>query len=287
MVLNETLLLSVLQMCAFVSVSGLVTVWAFYLRRVCHRFHQQFCHQIGERLSRSFIFLNPDRLFVMNLIAMGLAFLMVFVLTIRADAALFALFLSGGLPALLLHRLERGRRRNIAQQLPEMLTLLSSTLRSGASLGVALEHMAQQIRPPLGQELSVLQRERRLGVSLDDSLWNLLQRAPSDGMHLFTCLVRVSFSNGGGLAESLNTLAQVCRRQLLLKAKLSALTAQGRLQANVMTVIPLLVALALFVMEPELMSQLFTTRFGLSLCALVLLLLSLGAWMVRRIGRAS
>lgn len=274
-----------LQLCAFASVSGLFLAWAFYLRGVCHRFQQNFRHQTSERLSRSFIFLNPDRLFALNLAMIALALLVVFALSSRIDLALLAALLAGGLPAYLLHRLERNRRRAIAQQLPEMLSLLSSTLRSGASLGVALEHMARQISAPLGQELAVLQRERRLGVSLDDSLWNLLHRAPSDGMHLFTCLIRVSHANGGGLADSLTTLAQVCRRRLLLNAKLAALTSQGRLQANVLTVIPLLVAAALFAMDPALMAQLFTTRFGLAICFLVALLLSLGTWMVRRIGR--
>jgi tight adherence protein B len=279
---DDSLISWALQFCAFASVSGLFLVWAFYLRGVCHRFHQKFRYQTNERLKRSFIFLNPDRLFVVHLVMIALVLLVVLVVSSRFDVALFAALLAGGLPALILHRLELGRRRAIAQQLPEMLTLLSSTLRSGASLGVALEHMARQISAPLGQELAVMQRERRLGVSLDDSLWNLLHRAPSDGMHLFTCLIRVSHTNGGGLADSLMTLAQVCRRRLLL----AALTSQGRLQANVMTVIPLLVAAALFLMEPELMAQLVTTRLGLAICSLVVLLLALGTWMVRRIARS-
>ncbi len=283
---SRSTLLWLLQIGAFLSVTGLVLVWALYLRRVCHRFHQQFREQTNERLSRAFIFVDPGRLFVLNLTLVALCFLIVLWCTARVDLALLAMLAAGCLPALTLHRIELRRRRRIAVQLPESLMMLASSLRSGASLGVALGHLAHQLSPPLSHELQVMQRERRLGVSLDDSLWNLQRRAPSEGMYLFTCLIRVSHVNGGRLADSLSTLANVCRRSLLLNAKLAALTSQGRLQANVMTLIPLLVAAVLWVMEPELMSQLLTTRPGLAVSTLTVVLLSVGAWMVRRIGRA-
>ena len=279
-------LLGALQIGAFFSATALVLVWAKYLGKTCQQFHQRFHEQTGERLSRVFIFVEPGRLFFANLVLTAVCFLLALWATGRIELAFLAMLLAGFLPALILRRIELRRRLGIEAQLPQTLMLLASTLRSGASLGVALEHLIRQISPPLKHELELVQRERRLGVSLEDSLRNLQQRVPLEGMHLFTCLISVSHANGGRLADSLNTLAQVCRRNLLLKSKLAALTAQGRLQANVMTAIPLLVAIALWVIEPELMAQLLTTGPGLAVCAVIVLLLSLGAWMVRRICRA-
>lgn len=276
-----------LELGAFGCASCLSWLGLRKLRQMCGRYHQRFCSQMGERLSRSFIFVEPDRLFLLNLLLMALALTATWSATASLGFGLTAAALTGLLPVLLMHRLESRRRRALARQLPEMLMLLASTLRSGLSLSLALDHVGRQTAAPLGQELEVLSRERRLGVSLDLALANLLARAPSVGMHLFCGVIRVSHANGGGLADALLGLAQAGRRQLLLDAKMAALTAQGRLQANVMTVIPLVVAAALLLIEPQAMSQLFVTPFGWAISGLTACLLALGAWWVRRIAQRS
>lgn len=260
-------------------------VWLRVLHGACQSFHRSFNVQMKQRLDDLFVFVDPNRLFVANLLLVLLLALFAWLLAGHFGAVLLVLGLAGWLPTLAMRRFERRHQSQIERQLPDTLMQLAATLRAGMSIPSAIDHVALRTAAPLGEELRMLSRERRLGIGLEDSLVRLRDRMPVETVQLFVCLLTVSQHSGGGLAQSLTVLATSSRRQLLLRNKLWALTAQGRLQAHVMSAVPLLVTAALFLIEPEVMRQLWTTSTGQVVTFTVLVLLAAGFWLVRRISK--
>jgi tight adherence protein B len=104
-----------------------------------------------------------------------------------------------------------------------------------------------------------------------------------DDLRLFTAAIRIAGDSGGNLAETLERLADTIRRKITVEGKIRALTAQGRLQGWIMSLLPVVVALALFALEPQAMEPLFATWQGWVVCGIVVLLELAGMLFIRRI----
>jgi tight adherence protein B len=128
-----------------------------------------------------------------------------------------------------------------------------------------------------------MQHEQRLGVSLDDALNNLAHRVPTASVKLMVSAMRIASETGGGLAETLERTAATLRAQHAMELKIRALTAQGKLQAWVVGLLPVFLLWVLSRMEPEAMSMLWSTQTGLAVLAAVVLLEFFGVWLIRRI----
>ena len=126
-------------------------------------------------------------------------------------------------------------------------------------------------------------REQRLGVTLDDALGSLERRMGGDDLRLFTAAIRIAGDSGGNLAETLERLADSIRRKLTVEGKIRALTAQGRLQGWIMTLLPPVVAAVLFVIEPHAMEPLLATWQGWVVCGVIAVLEVAGLLFIRRI----
>ncbi len=251
--------------------------------RAGRRYQHRFETQVGRRLNDLLLFVDAGRLFQANLLLAVAASGTVWLLTgswLMVAAALAALPL---LPGVVLARLARRRRQRFAQQLPDALMLIAGAIRSGASLPLALRQMAAELPAPCGQEFDLVLREQRLGVTLDAALCTLERRMGGDDLRLFTAAVRIAGDSGGNLAETLERLADTIRRKLTLEGKILALTAQGRLQGWVMSLLPVAVAAALFAMEPQDMAPLFGSWQGWMVCGLITVLEVAGMLFIRRI----
>lgn len=128
-------------------------------------------------------------------------------------------------------------------------------------------------------------REQRLGATFDEALAGLERRMPLEETALLCAALRISRDTGGNLAETLEALGEAIRRKVTVESKIRALTAQGRLQAIAMTLLPVLCGLLLSLVEPDAMAALFTTWYGRTACAFVLAMQLVGAWFLRRVMR--
>jgi tight adherence protein B len=247
------------------------------------RYRRRFTGEVGRRLNDLLLFVDAQRLFRWNLL---LALLVMAAIILATGSwllmAIGALAL-GMLPNLLLVRLARQRRLRFAEQLPDALMLVAAAIRAGASLPLALRQMSLEMAAPCGQEFELMLREQRLGVALHDALSSLERRMRGDDLRLFTAAVRIAGDSGGNLAETLERLADSTRRKLTVEAKIRALTAQGRLQGWIMTLLPIAVAAALFAIEPEAMAPLVSSWQGWVVCGVIGVLEIAGLLFIRRI----
>lgn len=171
------------------------------------------------------------------------------------------------LPPWLLQRRMVARRERIEQQLAGWMTALSRSLQAVPSLGEAIEVSASLSEAPLSEELHVLLGEVSFGRPLDDALNRWSARVQSRVLKLSLAILQVGRRTGGRLGEVLETGAASLREMERLEGVLRTKTAEGRIQALVVGVVPFPLCFAIFLMDPGFFIPLYTTGTGYVLSA--------------------
>ena len=247
------------------------------------RYRTSFTKSAGFKAREFFLFIDPRKLFAVNLASMALVPLLVSILTGSALLAVPVLLMMAFFPRLLYSWMRNRRMRRFEEQLPDALMMLAGGMRAGIGLNAAIAQLVNETPAPLGQEFTLLLREQRLGLQLEHSLTNLARRVPTQTTILVVSAMRIANETGGGLAETLERTAHTVRSRLQMEGKIGALTAQGKLQAWVVGALPLLLMLVLNKMEPEAMSYLWHDRIGWATLAVIAVLEGLGIYVIRRI----
>jgi tight adherence protein B len=252
---------------------------------VTNRYKTKFVDQLDFALPKLFLFSSADKLLLLNIgVCLGAVFLAWWLTQSWLPTFLVAAG-CGALPAATLAWMKRARIKKLALQFPDFVSLLAGSLRAGSSLNLSLGVVASQLSEPLKQEVGLVLREQKLGLSMDESLGNFSQRIELEDFQLLCAAIRISRSSGGNLADALDSLANTSRRKLALEGKINSLTAQGKLQGWVMAALPFVLALALFQIEPRAMRPLVTTWYGWLVLGLVGALQLLGLHFIRKIIR--
>lgn len=247
------------------------------------RYRAQFTERTRFQAREFFLFVDPARIFYAHvaLTALGAIGAGLGSGSVLAAGAVFATLAL--LPRFVYARLRQRRLHKFEAQLPDALMMLAGALRAGLNLNMAISQLVLEAQAPLGQEFSLMLREQRLGVTLEQSLNGLVRRVPTQTTILVVSGMRIASETGGGLAEMLERTANTVRSRLQIEGKIRALTAQGKLQAWVVGLVPIFLMLVLDHMEPEAMSQLWHTRMGWGALALIGILEFLGIYVIRRI----
>ncbi|MHA3902665.1 type II secretion system F family protein [Castellaniella sp. WN] len=186
-------------------------------------------------------------------------------------------------PPLILRHVRRRRARRFDAQLPDLVQALAGALRAGAGVQPALRHLVAQASPPLSQEFGLLLREQRLGLGFQDALQQLRTRMPTESCGLVVSALGIAARTGGGLADTLESIAQTLRARQHWLGRVEALTAQGRMQSRIMAGLPVVLILALSRLEPEVMALLWQTWYGWIVLSAILALEGLGILWIRRV----
>lgn len=247
------------------------------------RYRDRFTARAGFKLRELFLFIDPMQLFLLNLATVVLLGGGVWLITgTPAWGALCALLL-GLAPRFVFRVLRRRRLERFEEQLPDALLVIGGGLRAGLSLMLVLQQLVREGRPPISQEFELLLREQRLGVAVDDALDNLARRVPLQPLSLVVSAMRIANETGGSLAEALERAALTIRNQHAMEAKIRALTAQGKLQAVVVGLLPIGLMLVLGRMEPQSMALMWSTPLGWATLATIGLLELFGVLLIRRV----
>jgi tight adherence protein B len=234
-------------------------------------------------LTDLFIFIEPRQLVLVNASLFILLPGGLWLFTGNPMLALIGAGIAVAFPRFLVRVLRERRLRAFVRQMPDALRMLASSLRAGAGLNVALEVITKDQPPPLAQEFALLLREQRMGVSFEEALTHLEKRLPVEEFRLFTAGLRIARSVGGNLSEILESLAQTLTRKAEVEGKIRSLTAQGKIQGLVMTMLPVLLMFVLRAMEPKPMALLFHSLIGWVVLTIVVIMEVLGYVFIRKI----
>lgn len=268
-----------------VALTMMLLVWSVFhiASSGMQRYQQLFTERANVRLRELFLFIDPQRLFVLNLVLILLLAGAAWAVTGNALPALVVAAIAAMAPRLLLKLMRQRRLDKMEQQLPDALQMLAGGMKAGVSLSQAIQQLVLESHPPLSQEFDLMLREQRLGVSLDQALENLHLRVPLQSMTLTVSAMRIAGETGGQLAETLERAAQTLRQKLAMEGKIRALTSQGKLQAWVVGALPLGLMLVLTKMEPAAMSLMFNSRIGWATLVLIGILEFFGVLLIRKI----
>ena len=195
---------------------------------------------IARETDKSFYDKGPERImrlqFILPLILGILAFIFSQSFLIAIFGVVFGLFV----PSLLL-KIRAGQRRNkFNNQILDAIMVLSSSLKGGLSLLQALEVLAEEMPVPMSQEIGLVVRENKMGVSLEDCLVHLNKRMDMEELRLVVNSILVARETGGDLTKVLARLSITIRDNRKLKDSIKTLTLQGRLQGIIMSALPFL-----------------------------------------------
>lgn len=183
---------------------------------------------------------------------------------------------------MLLSFLIRRRRAAFADQLPDVLQLLASSLRSGFSLQQALDAVVRETGPPAGPEFTRALAEARLGAELEIGMETIADRMGSDDLRWTVMAIRIQRGIGGNLAEVLTTTVNTIRERGYLRRQVHALSSDGRLSAYILVALPLVVGAFLFLTKPSYMRPLYATHIGQLMLAGAVVLQVVGTVLMRQ-----
>lgn len=247
------------------------------------RYRAQFTERTDFQAREFFLFLDPAQLFRVHLALLAIGTGLVWLATGSLLLALLMCFALALLPRFIYARLRQRRLRAFEEQTPDALMMLAGALRAGLNLNSAISQLVVEALPPLGQEFSLMLREQRLGVTLEQSLNGLSRRMPTQTTILAVSAMRIATETGGGLAEMLERTANTVRSRLQIEGKIRALTSQGKLQAWVVGLLPVALMLILNQMEPGAMSVMWHSPMGWGALAVIGVLELLGIYLIRKI----
>jgi tight adherence protein B len=187
------------------------------------------------------------------------------------------------LPALYLTIKKRRRLHAIDRQLVEGLSHIANSIRAGFAMLQAIDAAAQRLQPPLSEEFSRLVADVRLGASLEDALTAMGNRVGSYDLDMVITAIMIQRSTGGNLSEVLDNVAETIRERDRIRGEIRVLTAQMRFAAWVLSLWPVVLAAIFFLLNPDLMSNLWTEAAGIVLLVIAGILQLLGFFTIRRI----
>jgi tight adherence protein B len=187
------------------------------------------------------------------------------------------------LPYLYVLRRRNQRRERFDSLLPEGLDLICNALKAGFSFESAMRMVAQEIPDPVGIEFALAFEEQNLGLSLTDALTNLGNRVDSDDLKLFATAILIQKKTGGNLAEVLEKIASVIRERFRLQREVRIFTVHGRFSGFILVVLPIVVAVILYFLNPEYLNVLFKDRTGNYLLGGAVILQIIGILTIRKI----
>jgi tight adherence protein B len=177
----------------------------------------------------------------------------------------------------------RKRFRKFEQGLPEAMDLMVSALRAGHSLVAAMGFVANECPDPVGCEFRACCEEQKYGLELKIAMDNLLERVPLQDLRIISTAIMIQSESGGNLAEVLDKTSFVIRERFRLLRQVSVHTAQGRLTGWILTLLPVVLGFALYTVNPEMMSLLWTTPIGVRLLCVAGIMVFVGGLIIRKI----
>jgi tight adherence protein B len=205
---------------------------------------------------------RPAEALFFSLAGVGLLAALVLVLAPSMLVGLILVIVLAVLPVKVVQFMAKRRRKKFVAQLPGTLQLLSGSLRAGYSLMQGVEAVSHEVTDPMGRELRRVTVEARLGRPLEEALDDAADRLGSVDFRWTVMAIRIQREVGGNLSELLQTVAATMMERTRLKREVDALTAEGKISAAILGLLPLGLGGALYVMNRPYITLLFTDLIG-------------------------
>lgn len=276
-----------------ICVAGLIYAFLHALRAGAESYSSIYTEQTARQFEDVFLFIPPRRILEIAWTSAIACFVVFFFLFghFRSVAGFSRGILIGciaggvalSLPKRVLAFVKARRLQRFNDQLVDALTTMSNALRSGSSILQAFEHIVRQNLNPISLELGHFLQQTRVGVKFEDALSDLDKRVNSEDLTLMISAIEIARQTGGNLTEVFERISAVIRERIRIQGRIRMLTAQGRMQGIVVGAMPVLLAVAMFALDPEMMVSFFASPPGVLVIGAVVFLELIGVLLIRKI----
>ena len=243
----------------------------------------QAAMQMKRILDQADLQITPSRLMMFSIMAGLLAALAVSVVSPLIILAVGCGLIAAALPFVHVWWKRKKRFAAFLEHLPDALDLMCRALMAGHGFSEAMHMVSSEMPEPIATEFRKTYEEQNLGFSLKLALENLTQRIPLLDLRMCVTAVLIQRETGGNLAEILEKVAYTIRERFRIMRDLKTLTTSSRMSAWLLCGLPIFVAIAVTVMNPDYMSVLWKDPRGHWLIAAAIFMQVTGMLIVKKI----
>jgi len=239
--------------------------------------------RIKTKLVQAYIKMKPIEFIEISIIAGLLLGLVLWMLTNNFFLALLGFVLGFRVPEMLLETIRKKRAKQLNEQLPQALSLISNGLRAGFSFPQAMAVVGREMKAPIADEFAKVLRDNSYGKNMDEALMDLGKRTDDEDLDIFITTLLIHLQVGGDLSEILDTISETIRERVKLKGDIRTMTAQSQMSAVIIGILPIAIAAVMFVLNPSYIGSLFSDSLGLMMVGVATGMMLLGAFLLTRI----
>ena len=221
-----------------------------------------FAQSLENHLNRAGIPLLGGEYVVINLIGMAAAAFLTWILTLDFRISLIISIIVPAALWTIIMTLKSRRLTSFTEQLGDCLITISNALRAGYSFQQTIEVISKEMEPPISQEFSQMNHEIVMGVPLEEALENANKRIGSTDFELVVTAVLIQREVGGNLAQVLDNISYTIAERIRMRREILAITAQGRLSAIVLVLLPFGAGAAMFFVDHDNFVQMLNEPMG-------------------------
>lgn len=186
-------------------------------------------------------------------------------------------------PPLLVIRARKQREELFNKQLSEALVIMGNSIKGGFTFLQSVESVAEDMQPPISLEFAKVIREIHYGVNQEDALNHMVDRTQNKDLELLVSAVVTSSQVGSNLSEILDTISETIKDRIRIKQDINTFTAQGRVSGLIIGALPLVIVLAIMILNPDYYLGFFDTLIGKVLIGISIALETTGFVIIRKI----
>lgn len=244
---------------------------------------RNFAQFLEKNLNRAGIPLYGGEYIVINLIFMAAVGVLIWLLTMKILYTAISLVAVPFVLWVVILTLKDRRLESFTEQLSDCLITISNALRAGYSFPQTIEIISKEMEPPIGEEFSRMNHDVVMGVPLEEALENANTRIGSSDFELVVTAVLIQREVGGNLAQVLDNISYTIAERIRMRREILALTAQGRLSAIVLILLPFFAGAAMYIVNTESFVQMLEDPMGQKAMVGALVMEVIGYIIIRRI----
>ncbi|HET7627868.1 MAG TPA: type II secretion system F family protein [Bacillales bacterium] len=254
-----------------------------YKERISFKLAKRKNNKLEVMLHHAGLPLKPEEFVSFQILAIVLLGALLYLLSGQWLFLFVGAVLGWMIPKWWVKKKQRARITAFNEQLPDMLTTVVGSLRSGMSFSQSLTTVIEEADSPMREEMSILIKEMQYGSTMEAALSGLKERMPSEDLELMIQAILIQRQVGGNLAIVLDKIVETIRDRNKIQRNILTLTAQGRLSGLVIGLMPVILGFVLYLIQPEYIGALFTTSIGIIMLAAGAVSCTIGFILIRKL----
>ena len=241
--------------------------------------------ELGRVIEQSGVAILAHRLVLVAVVLAGLAAFVALFVTGNPILALLALVAGGAAPFVYVFRKRRARLEKFEEQLPDAVDVMKRALRAGHPFSTCIKLVAEDMDEPISREFEQTFADVNYGNDLRRALLGMLMRVPSSNLMAVVTAVLIQKETGGNLAEIFERISQVIRNRFRFGRRVKTLSAEGRLSAWILTLVPIVLFGVLWITTPTYLPPLLENPTGQKMLAFAVVMMVVAVYWMRKIIR--